>query len=177
MFFNLSGSTPEAAPLNASIAWQSALTGKAHTWDDIAFLKQHWDGPIVLKGIQHASDALKAVEVGVDGIVVSNHGGRQADGAVGSADVLPEIVDAVGGRIKVLFDSGIRCGADMAKALALGADAVLVGRPMVYGLAHSGKEGVRHVMKSILADFDQLMAVLGITNIDGLREKGVIRKI
>lgn len=145
----------------ALMRWLPMFTGTDHTWDDVAFLREHWDGPIALKGIQHVDDARRAVDVGVDGIVVSNHGGRQVDGAVGSLDVLPVIADAVGDRIEVLFDSGIRTGSDVVKALALGARAVLVGRPWVYGLGLGGQDGVRHVLRSLMADFDLTMALSG----------------
>ena len=145
----------------ALMRWLPMFTGTDHTWDNVAFLREHWDGPIALKGIQHVDDARRAVDVGVDGIVVSNHGGRQVDGAVGSLDVLPAIADAVGDRLEVLFDSGIRTGADVVKALALGARAVLVGRPWVYGLGLGGQDGVRHVLRSLLADFDLTMALSG----------------
>ena len=136
-------------------------SGTDHTWDNVAFLRENWDGPVVLKGIQHVADAQRAVDAGVQGIVVSNHGGRQVDGAIGSLDALPGIVDAVGERIEVLFDSGIRTGADIVKALALGARAVFVGRPWVYGLAHGGQDGVRHVLRSLLADFELTLALSG----------------
>ncbi|KAK3939645.1 putative fmn dependent [Diplogelasinospora grovesii] len=112
--------------------------GHPHTWDDIKFLKQHWDGPIVLKGIQDVEDAGKAKECGVQGIVFSNHGGRQMDGGLSSLATLPGIVRAVGDEMEIFFDSGIRCGADIIKALALGAKCVLVGRPYAYGLALGG---------------------------------------
>ena len=154
----------------ASMAWEKAVfSGASHTWDQIELLKKHWDGPIVLKGIQHVEDAKMAVEAGVQGIVVSNHGGRQLDGAIGSLEVLPEIVDAVGDKITVLFDSGIRTGVDVIKALCLGAKGVLIGRyvsddlfsiyshadsncrPFVYGLGIAGKSGARDVIKGILA--------------------------
>ena len=111
------------------------------TWDDLAFLREHWDGPIALKGIQHTDDARRAVDAGMDGIVVSNHGGRQVDGAIASLDALPAITHAVGDQIDVLFDSGIRTGADVVKALALGAKAVLLARPYAYGLALGGGGG------------------------------------
>lgn len=154
----------------ASRAWEkSVFSGAAHTWDQLALLKKNWDGPIVLKGIQHVEDATMAVEAGMQGIVVSNHGGRQLDGAIGSLEVLPEIVDAVGDKITVLFDSGIRTGVDVVKALCLGAKGVLVGRyvsdvffnmnriltvcfrPWVYGLSIGGKLGARDVIRGILA--------------------------
>ncbi|PWK82188.1 isopentenyl diphosphate isomerase/L-lactate dehydrogenase-like FMN-dependent dehydrogenase [Lentzea atacamensis] len=145
----------------AILRWVQLFTGTDKSWDQLAFLREHWDGPIVLKGIQHADDARKAVESGMDGIVVSNHGGRQVDGAVGSLDALPSIVDAVGEQIDVLFDSGIRTGADIVKALALGAKAVMVGRPYAYGLAHGGQVGVKHVVRSLLADFDLTLGLSG----------------
>jgi lactate 2-monooxygenase len=135
------------------------------TWDDLGFLREHTSLPILLKGIQHTDDARNAVEHGMDGIVVSNHGGRQVDGAIGSLDALPGIVEAVDGRVPVLFDSGIRCGADVFKALALGASAVAIGRPWVYGLAIAGEEGAAEVMRNLIAELDLTMALAGITNV------------
>ncbi len=156
----LAKSPEEDLPM-AILRWVQLFTGTDKSWDQLAFLREHWDGPIVLKGIQHPDDARKAVESGMDGIVVSNHGGRQVDGAVGSLEVLPAIVDAVGEQVDVLFDSGIRSGADIVKALALGAKAVMVGRPYAYGLAHGGQVGVRHVLRSLLADFDLTLGLSG----------------
>jgi lactate 2-monooxygenase len=145
----------------AVLRWLPMFTGSDHTWDNLAFIREHWDGPILLKGIQHVDDARKAADAGMDGVVVSNHGGRQVDGAIASLDALPGIVDAVGDRLDVLFDSGIRTGADVLKAVALGAKAVLVGRPWVYGLALGGYDGVRHVLRSLLADIDLALALSG----------------
>ncbi|SES18572.1 FMN-dependent dehydrogenase, includes L-lactate dehydrogenase and type II isopentenyl diphosphate isomerase [Lentzea xinjiangensis] len=145
----------------AILRWVQMFTGTDKSWDQLAFLREHWNGPIVLKGIQHADDARKAVEFGMDGVVVSNHGGRQVDGAVGSLEVLPSIVEAVGEQVDVLFDSGIRTGADVVKALALGAKAVMVGRPFAYGLAHGGQVGVQHVLRGLLADFDLTLGLSG----------------
>jgi lactate 2-monooxygenase len=153
--------SPEEDPQSAILQWIPMFTGTDRRWDQLPFLREHWDGPIVLKGIQHVDDARRACDAGMDGIVVSNHGGRQVDGAVASLDVLPEIVAAVGDRLAVLFDSGIRTGADVVKALALGAQAVLVGRAYVYGLALGGEDGVRHVVRSLLADLDLTMALSG----------------
>ncbi|MET8759820.1 lactate 2-monooxygenase [Lentzea sp. NPDC004782] len=153
--------SPEEDLPMAILRWVQLFTGTDKSWEQLAFLREHWDGPIVLKGIQHADDARKAVESGMDGVVVSNHGGRQVDGAVGSLDVLPSIVEAVGEQVDVLFDSGIRTGADIVKALALGAKAVMVGRPYAYGLAHGGQVGVRHVLRSLLADFDLTLGLSG----------------
>ncbi|KAL4994234.1 FMN-dependent dehydrogenase [Aspergillus recurvatus] len=152
--------------------------GTSHGCEDIGFLKEHWDGPIVLKGIQTVADARKAVEVGVHGIVVSNHGGRQQDGGVGSLEVLPEIVDAVGQDTEVLFDSGVRCGADIVKALALGAKMVLVGRPYVYGLAIGGLKGVRHVIRSLLGDLQLTLHLSGIPNLSSEKlNRDVLKRI
>ncbi|KAB2579091.1 putative lactate 2-monooxygenase [Lasiodiplodia theobromae] len=152
------------------------FSGGAHTWDQIEFLKKHWDSPILLKGIQHPDDAIKAAEVGVQGIIVSNHGGRQLDGAVGSLTMLPEIVEAVGDKLTVLFDSGARTGVDVIKALSLGAKAVCIGRPWVYGLGISGKAGARNVMKGILADLDQSMGLAGIKDIAGCH-RSMVRRV
>ncbi|MFP8941203.1 lactate 2-monooxygenase [Streptomyces fenghuangensis] len=153
--------SPEEDPISAVLRWVPMFTGTDRSWDRLPFLREHWDGPIVLKGVQHPDDARRAADAGMDGIVVSNHGGRQVDGAVASLDMLPEIAEAVGDRIEVLFDSGVRTGADVLKALALGARAVLLGRPYAYGLAHGGEEGVRHVLRSLLADLDLTLGLSG----------------
>jgi lactate 2-monooxygenase len=144
-------------------------------WDDLSFLRERTRLPIVLKGILHADDAREAVERGMDGIVVSNHGGRQVDGAIATLDALPGVVEAVAGRLPVLMDSGIRTGADAFKALALGAAAVLVGRPYVYGLAAAGEEGVRQVVANLVADFDLTLGLSGHASVaeltpDALRQ-------
>jgi lactate 2-monooxygenase len=131
------------------------------TWDDFAWLREQTRLPIVVKGILHPDDARLAVGHGLDGLVVSNHGGRQVDGSIGSLDALPGVVEAVAGRIPVLFDSGVRGGADAFKAIALGAAAVLLGRPYVYGLALDGEAGVRDVIRNLVADFDLTMALSG----------------
>ncbi|MGW2023064.1 lactate 2-monooxygenase [Streptomyces decoyicus] len=133
----------------------------AKTWPDLAFLRENWDGPIVLKGILHPEDALRAAEAGMDGVVVSNHGGRQVAGSVGAADALPRVVEAAADRLTVLFDSGIRTGDDIFKALALGAKSVLVGRPYAYGLGLDGQAGVEHVIRCLLAELDLTLALSG----------------
>lgn len=135
------------------------------TWPDLARLREMTSLPILVKGLQDSRDAQLALDHGVDGIVVSNHGGRQVDGAVASLDVLPGIAKAVGGCVPVLFDSGIRSGADVIKALALGADAILLGRPYVYGLAIAGAAGVRAVLEHLLAELDLTMALTGVRTI------------
>ena len=131
------------------------------TWENVATLRGMTKLPVLIKGIQHPDDARKALDHGMDGIVVSNHGGRQVDGAIGSLDALPPVVEAVAGRMPVLFDSGIRSGADIFKAICLGATAVLLGRPYVYGLALAGEEGVREVIRNMVAELDLTMALSG----------------
>ncbi len=160
--------TPEEDLAAATGHYLSVLANPSLTWDDLAQLRELTSLPIVIKGIQHVDDAHEAVRHGVDGIVVSNHGGRQVDGAIGSLDALPPIVEAVGGQLAILFDSGIRSGADALKALALGADAVLLGRPYVWGLALGGQAGVETVLKMILAELDLTMALCGYTRPDQL---------
>ena len=135
------------------------------TWDDLARLRTMTSLPIFVKGLQHPDDARLALDHGVNGIVVSNHGGRQVDNAIASIDALPGIVEVVAGRVPVLFDSGIRSGADVFVALALGADAVLLGRPYVYGLALAGAEGVQAVLEHIAAELDLTMALAGVKSI------------
>ncbi len=143
------------------------------SWDDLGFLREQTRLPVLLKGILHPADAVAAVEHGMDGVFVSNHGGRQADGAVGTMDVLPAIVDAVAGRVPVLLDSGVRSGADAFRALALGADAVGLGRPYVWGLAAGGEAGVREVIRNFQADFDLTMGLAGCASIADIGRESV----
>jgi L-lactate dehydrogenase (cytochrome)/lactate 2-monooxygenase len=138
------------------------------TWEDLAKLRSITRLPIVLKGIQSVGDAQLALDHGVDGILVSNHGGRQVDAAVASLDALAAIAPVVDGRVPVLFDSGIRSGADIFKALALGADATLIGRPWLYGLALDGAAGAQAVMERLVAELDLTMALSGVANIAGI---------
>jgi isopentenyl diphosphate isomerase/L-lactate dehydrogenase-like FMN-dependent dehydrogenase len=145
------------------------------TWDDLAFLRARTKLPILLKGIQHPDDARRALELGVDGILVSNHAGRQLDGAIASLDALPGIVQAVAGRAPVLFDSGVRGGADVFRALALGAAAVCVGRPWVYGLAIAGEAGAAEVLRNLLAEFDLTLGLSGHRSIAELSPEVLVR--
>lgn len=135
------------------------------TWQDVQFLRTHTRLPILLKGVLHPDDARRALEFGLDGVIVSNHGGRQIDGEIAALDALSGVVEAIGGRAPVLFDSGIRGGADVFKALALGATAVCLGRPYVYGLALAGEAGVRDVIANVLAEFDLTMGLAGCTSV------------
>jgi lactate 2-monooxygenase len=145
------------------------------SWDDLAFLRERTRLPILLKGILHPADAAAAIEHGMDGIVVSNHGGRQVDGAVATMDALPGIVDAVAGRVPVLLDSGVRSGADVFRALALGATAVGLGRPYVWGLAAGGEAGVREVIRNLRADFDLTLGLAGVASVRDLSHDNVTR--
>jgi isopentenyl diphosphate isomerase/L-lactate dehydrogenase-like FMN-dependent dehydrogenase len=144
----------EVAPLPAGIAFAGVFQNPGLNWDQLPLIRANWDGPILLKGIQSPRDARLALEYEIDGIVVSNHGGRQVDGAIASLDALGPIVKAVGDRMPVLFDSGIRTGRDAFKALALGADAVLIGRPYLYGLALDGQAGTRKVMQMLVDELE-----------------------
>jgi lactate 2-monooxygenase len=152
----------EDAPLSDKVfRWAGMFGNPRLTWDDLAWLRERTSLPIVLKGVLHPDDARAAADAGVDGIVVSNHGGRQVDGAVAALDALPAIVEAVGDRLTVLLDSGVRNGADVVKAVALGAAAVLYGRPYVYGLALGGQAGVTHVLRCLLGELDATVALAG----------------
>jgi isopentenyl diphosphate isomerase/L-lactate dehydrogenase-like FMN-dependent dehydrogenase len=155
--------SPEEDLGAATGRYLSVLSNPALTWDDLPKLRELTSLPILVKGIQHPDDARQAAERGVDGVVVSNHGGRQVGGAVGSLDALGPVVEAVGDALAVLFDSGIRGGSDVLKALALGADAVCLGRPYLWGLALSGQAGVEAVLKMVLAELDLTMALCGYT--------------
>ncbi|KAK5052644.1 hypothetical protein LTR84_002509 [Exophiala bonariae] len=158
--------------LQKSRAWLDVLnSGTYREWQHLETLKKLWDGPIVLKGIQTVEDAHRAIDYGIDGIIVSNHGGRQCDGAIASLDALAEIAAderVQKSKLTLLFDSGIRSGSDVLKALALGAKAVLIGRPYMYGLAMGGQEGVEHVLKCLLADTDNMLGNMGKKSIKDL---------
>ncbi|KAF4314048.1 FMN-dependent dehydrogenase [Botryosphaeria dothidea] len=166
------GIDPEKQPNEAGAKWiDNVWHGRAHSWEKIPWLIKTWKEisggkPFCVKGIQDVNDAKKAVELGVDGIVVSNHAGRQVDGACASLNALERIVEAVGDKTCIMFDSGVRGASDVFKALALGAKFVFVGRLWVWGLSIMGEHGVRHVMKSLLADFDILLNVAGFQTVE-----------
>ena len=151
--------------LGAAALFTQIFSDPSLSWEKLKTIRRHTDLPVLLKGIQHPDDARLAVEHGFDGIVVSNHGGRQVDGAVGSFAQLDACAENVAGRIPVLFDSGVRTGADAFKALASGADAVCVGRPWVYGLAAQGQAGVEAVLKNLVAELDLTMALSGCASV------------
>ncbi|MGD9485922.1 alpha-hydroxy-acid oxidizing protein [Streptomyces sp. TRM70308] len=145
------------------------------SWADLATLRERTDLPVLLKGVLHPDDARRALDAGVDGIVVSNHGGRQVDGAVAALDALADIAPVVAGRATLLLDSGVRGGADVFKALALGADAVAVGRPHLYGLALAGAAGARDAVADIIAEFDLTLGLSGLTRVADLTPEALRR--
>nr|WP_232542003.1 alpha-hydroxy-acid oxidizing protein [Nocardia bovistercoris] len=162
---------PEQSPdaMRAAVETWTALFGNhALRVADLAHLREWTDLPIAVKGVLHPDDARMMVDAGADAVVVSNHGGRQVDGAVAALDALPAVVATVGDRADVLFDSGVRTGADMLIALALGARAVMYGRPWVYGLGIAGADGVRHTLRMLLAEFDSVLGLSGCTRPDQL---------
>lgn len=165
------GIDPAKQPEKAGAMWiDQVWHGRAFSWDKAVWAREQWrkvsgGKPFLIKGIQRVDDAEKAADLGFEGIVVSNHAGRQVDGAIGSLDALEKIAAKVGDRIVVTFDSGIRGAADVVKALALGAKFVFIGRLWIWGLSIMGEAGVRHVLKGLLADLDILMNVAGIQKI------------
>ncbi len=170
------GGDPGQNKFRAIRHFTRVFTGPGLTWNDLSVIRNCTSLPVILKGIQHVDDARKALDFGVDGIVVSNHGGRQVDGAVGSLTVLPEIANAVGDELTVLFDSGIRRGADVFKAMALGAKAVCIARPYALALGIGGEAGVREVVSNLMADVELTMGLAGCrswqdVSINNLRRK------
>jgi lactate 2-monooxygenase len=160
--------TPEEDPQAAVGQFVGVFSNPTVTWDQLAWLRSQTSLPILLKGVLHPDDARRARELGVNGLVVSNHGGRQVDGAIAALDALVPIADAVGENLTLVMDSGVRSGADVAKALALGADLVGIGRPYLWGLALAGQDGVRHVLRNLLAELDLTLALTGHTRVDEL---------
>ncbi|HSN00513.1 MAG TPA: L-lactate dehydrogenase [Rudaea sp.] len=164
-FGNLTEQVPGARDLTAFWAWVNSQFDTRVTWRDIEWLRGHWKGRLLLKGILDADDARAAVDVGADGIVVSNHGGRQLDGAASSVSKLPAIVQGVGARTEVLVDGGVRSGADIFKALALGARGVLIGRPWVWALAGAGEAGLRDLLATLQRELKLTMTMAGVTRV------------
>jgi len=160
--------TPEEDPAAAIGHWTQQFANPSVTWADLPWLREQTKLPILLKGILDPDDARRALDAGVDGLIVSNHGGRQVDGAIGALDALAPVRAAVGSELPVLFDSGIRTGADVFKAVALGANAVCLGRPFVWGLALGGQAGVEQVLRCLLAEFDLTLSLSGCTSAEEL---------
>jgi isopentenyl diphosphate isomerase/L-lactate dehydrogenase-like FMN-dependent dehydrogenase len=159
--------SPES--VSALAARMGSLLDPSMSWDDVDMVRAHWKGRLILKGVLHPDEASQAVKRGVDAIIVSNHGGRQLNGAIASARALPAVVQAVNGAIPVLLDGGIRRGSDIFKAVALGASAVLIGRPHLWGLSVAGKDGVQWVLEMLHGELDRTMGLAGASNIEEIR--------
>ncbi len=160
-FGNLEKAVPQARNPAAFRHWVDAQFDPSVTWDDIAWVREHWSGRLVVKGVLDSEDARRAVEVGVDGVVVSNHGGRQLDSVPSTVRALPDVVEAIGGQVEVLVDGGVRSGLDVVKMVALGAKAVLVGRAWAWAVAARGEAGVRHMLAILKADIDVALGLTG----------------
>ncbi len=167
---------PEEDTESAVRHWLTLYSKPEMQWNALSWLREKTKLPILLKGLQHPDDSARALDCGMDGIIVSNHGGRQVDGAVASLDALPPIVKRIDSRIPILFDSGIRRGADAYKALALGANAILLGRPYLWGLAVAGEQGVREVLLNFLADLDLTMAMSGCASLAEIDGSALVRE-
>ncbi len=174
-FGNLEKAVPGAGTPAAFRDWVAAQFDPSVTWDDVAWVRRNWEGRLVAKGVLDPDDARRAVEAGVDGVIVSNHGGRQLDSVPSTARALPDVVDAVGGEVEVLVDGGVRTGLDVVKMVALGAGAVLIGRPWAWAVAARGEAGVRHILEVIRSDIDVALALTGHTSFAGVDRSALHR--
>ena len=165
-FGNIVGHVDGVRDLADLGAWTRDAFDASFTWDDVAWIRDRWGGPLIIKGILDGEDAEQAVKTGADALIVSNHGGRQLDGALGSIQALPQIVEQVGDKIEVHFDGGIRCGQDILKAKAMGAQACYIGRAYLYGLAAAGRAGVTRALEILHAELDTTLALCGETNVN-----------
>jgi L-lactate dehydrogenase (cytochrome)/(S)-mandelate dehydrogenase len=165
----------ESADIKKLAGRMASLLDPSMTWSDVEELRRIWTGPLLLKGILHPAEAKAAVERGIDGLIVSNHGGRQLDGAPASIDALPAVVDAVGDAVPVLLDGGVRRGSDVVKALALGAKACLIGRPQLWGLAVAGEAGVGHMFGIYRQEISRVMGLCGVSRISDIRKDLLFR--
>jgi L-lactate dehydrogenase (cytochrome) len=157
--------------MSSLASWTAEQFDPRLSWDDVEWLRQRWGGKLIIKGIMDPEDALMAAQSGVDALIVSNHGGRQLDGADSSINALPAIMDAVGDRMEVHLDGGIRSGQDVIKALALGARGVYIGRAFLYGLGAMGEEGVTRVLEIIRKELDVTMALCGLTDVQNVDKR------
>jgi L-lactate dehydrogenase (cytochrome) len=169
---NTAGMTRDGVPM--ALPEMAYKESNSPTWEDVAWVRQNFDGPVLVKGVLTAEDSRKALELGCDGVLVSNHGGRQLDAAPAAIDVLPEIVAAVGDKMEILLDGGVRRGSDVLKALALGAKAVLIGRPYVWGLALGGQDGVSYMLEMLRAEMKRSMQLMGCSSIHDLDRSWVM---
>jgi L-lactate dehydrogenase (cytochrome)/(S)-mandelate dehydrogenase len=167
------GETGKVSAMSSRVA---AMLDPALNWDDVEAIRRYWPGKFLIKGILHPDEAKAALDRGVDGVIVSTHGGRQLDGTPATIDALPAIVDAVGDRMTVLLDGGVRRGSDVVKALALGARACLIGRPQLWGLAVAGEAGVAQVLEIYRREMTRVMTLLGVSNIAALGRQVIFRR-
>jgi L-lactate dehydrogenase (cytochrome) len=173
-FGNLEDAVPGAGTPDAFREWVDAQFDPTVTWDDVARLRRRWNGPMLVKGVLDPDDARRAVDAGADGVIVSNHGGRQLDGVPSTVRALPSVVDAVGDSAEVLVDGGVRTGLDVVRFLALGARACLMGRAWAWAVAAQGEAGVRHLLRSIAADIDVALALTGVTDVADLDRTALV---
>ena len=176
VFGNLIEAVPGANQLKDFKAWVDSQFDASMTWDDLGWIREHWSGNIIIKGIMDPEDAIQAVKFGADAIVVSNHGGRQLDGVPATLDMLPSIVTAVDKKCKVIVDGGIRSGLDIVKAVAQGADACLIGRAWAYALAARGEEGVSHLLSIMKNEMRVAMALTGVTKVEAIDSSILVSK-
>ena len=167
-FVNIERELPPGTDVNAFVG--HSMFDPSFCWDDVKRFRDRWPRKLLLKGVLHAGDAERALAAGFDGLVLSNHGGRQLDGAISALDALPEVARVVGGRVSILVDGGVRRGSDIAKAVALGAEGVLLGRAPVYGLAAGGEAGVAHALAILADELDRTLALTGCTSVSGLSQ-------
>ncbi len=167
-FGNLEKAVPRATTTAAFREWINTQFDPSVTWEDVAWVREHWNGRLLVKGVLDPEDARRAVDAGVDGVIVSNHGGRQLDSVPSTARALPEVLDAVSGQVEVLADGGVRSGLDVFKMVALGASAVLIGRAWAWAVAARGQAGVRDLIEAIGADIDVALALTGHTSFAGV---------
>jgi len=175
-FGNIQGCATGVDDMNDLMKWTAGSFDPNLNWDDIKLFRELWDGPLIIKGIMEADDARECVKLGADAIVVSNHGGRQLDGAQSSISVLPQILDAVGDQIEVWMDGGVRSGQDVIRARALGAKGVMIGRPLVYGLGAMGKAGVTRMLEIFHEEAEHTMAFIGHRDIHSICRDDVVIK-
>jgi L-lactate dehydrogenase (cytochrome) len=173
-FANIIGHATGVENLTSLSEWSAKTLLRTLSWNDLDWIIKRWGGKVILKGIQDVEDAKMAVKTGADAIIVSNHGGRQLDGALSSIRSLPDIIDAVGDQIEVLMDGGVRSGQDVAKALSLGAKGVMIGRPFIYGLGAMGQPGVTKVLDIINKELDTTIALCGERNIQDMSRDNLL---
>jgi L-lactate dehydrogenase (cytochrome) len=173
-FGNLEDAVPGARTPDAFKDWVDSQFDPSVTWDDIEWVRRNWDGKLAVKGVLDPEDARHAVDAGVDAVIVSNHGGRQLDAVSSTAAALPAVAEAIDGRVDVLADGGVRTGLDVAKFLAMGADACLLGRAWAWAVASQGEAGVRHVLDVLRADLDVALALTGCTDVSELDHSALV---